>query len=51
VEHHVGKTIQKTTNHGMKAYGSEWSASRPCHFTPGETGGWVGPRTGLNAVE
>jgi len=31
-----------------------WSTPRPGHFTPGErphtnwTGGWVGPRTGLN---
>jgi hypothetical protein len=38
--------------------GGEWSASRPCRFTPGEgahgthwIGGWVGPRTGLDAVE
>jgi hypothetical protein len=38
--------------------GGEWSASRPCHFTPGERapgthciGGWVGPRTGLDDVE
>jgi hypothetical protein len=35
----------------------EWSASRPGPFTPGErtgthwTGGWVGPRVGLEAVE
>jgi hypothetical protein len=32
--------------------GGEWSASRPCHFTPGERvpdtrwlGGWVGPES------
>jgi hypothetical protein len=38
--------------------GGEWSASCLCCFTPGETaigthwiGGWVGPRTGLDAVE
>jgi hypothetical protein len=38
--------------------GSEWSASRPCRFTPGEraqvihwTGVWVGPRAGLDGVE
>jgi hypothetical protein len=38
--------------------GREWSASRPCHFTPGERalsthciGGWVGPRAGLDNVE
>jgi hypothetical protein len=38
--------------------GGEWSASRPCRFTSGErvpnthwTGGWVGPRTGLDDVE
>jgi hypothetical protein len=38
--------------------GGEWSASRPCRFTPGErtpdthsTGGWVGPRAGLDNVE
>jgi hypothetical protein len=36
----------------------DWSASRPGRFTPGErapsthwTGGWVGPRTGLNDVK
>jgi hypothetical protein len=38
--------------------GGEWSASRPCRFTPGErapgihsTGGWVGPRAGLDEME
>jgi hypothetical protein len=38
--------------------GSEWSASRLCRFTPGVKasgvywlGGWVGPRSGLDAVE
>jgi hypothetical protein len=33
--------------------GGEWSASRPCHFTPGThwIGGWVGPRAGLDDVE
>jgi hypothetical protein len=37
--------------------GDEWSASRPGRFTPRERapgtnwiGGWVGPRTGLDAV-
>jgi hypothetical protein len=37
--------------------GGEWSASRPCRFTPGERtlgthwiGGWVGPRAGLDDV-
>jgi hypothetical protein len=37
--------------------GGEWSASRPGRFTPRERasgthwiGGWVGPRTGLDAV-
>jgi hypothetical protein len=36
----------------------EWSASRPCRFTPGERapgtrliGGWVGSWAGLDAVE
>jgi hypothetical protein len=36
----------------------EWSASRPCRFTPGERapgshwiGGWVGPTAGLDDVE
>jgi hypothetical protein len=40
------------------ALDGEWSASRPDLFTPGEralgthwTGGWVGPRAGLDAVE
>jgi hypothetical protein len=38
--------------------GVEWSASRPCRFTPGESapgthwmGGWKGPRIGLNDVK
>jgi hypothetical protein len=38
--------------------GGEWLASRPDRFTPGEialrtyrTGGWVGPRAILDAVE
>jgi hypothetical protein len=38
--------------------GGEWSASRPCCFTPGKRapgthwiGGWVGPRAGLDDVE
>jgi hypothetical protein len=38
--------------------GGEWSASRHCHFTPGETahgtrfvGSWVDPRAGLEDVE
>jgi hypothetical protein len=37
--------------------GGEWSASRPCRFTPRERapgihwiGGWMGPRGGLDAV-
>jgi hypothetical protein len=36
----------------------EWSSSRPGRFTPGEgapgtcwTGGWVGPRAGVDEVE
>jgi hypothetical protein len=39
-------------------FGYEWSASRPCRFTPGERapgahwiGGWVGPRASLHDVE
>jgi hypothetical protein len=38
--------------------GGEWSASRPRRFAPGERAlgthwiaGWVGPRTGVDAVE
>jgi hypothetical protein len=38
--------------------GGEWSASRPCRFTPGERalsshwiGSWVGLRAGLDASE
>jgi hypothetical protein len=38
--------------------GGEWSASRPCRFTPGERapgthwiGGWVGPGAGLDAED
>jgi hypothetical protein len=38
--------------------GDEWSASRPGHFTHGESapgihciGGWVDPRVGLDDVE
>jgi hypothetical protein len=32
--------------------GGEWSASRPCRFTPGThwIGSWVDPRAGLDAV-
>jgi hypothetical protein len=37
--------------------GGEWSASRPCRFTSGETapcthriGDWVGPRAGLDTT-
>jgi hypothetical protein len=37
--------------------GGEWSASRPCRFTPGARapgthwiGGWVGPRAGLDTA-
>jgi hypothetical protein len=44
--------------HFLVLAGGEWSASRPCRFTPGERGpgtrwigGWVGPRTGLDDVE
>jgi hypothetical protein len=33
--------------------GGEWSASRPCPFTPGThfIGGWVDPRAGLDDME
>jgi hypothetical protein len=38
--------------------GGEWSASRPCRFTPGESalgihwiGGWVDPRASLDDAE
>jgi hypothetical protein len=38
--------------------GDKWSASRPCHFTPGERalgthwiGGWVDPRAGVDDVK
>jgi hypothetical protein len=38
--------------------GSEWPASRPGRFIPGETaagthrtGGWMGPKGGLDAVK
>jgi hypothetical protein len=33
--------------------GGDWSSSRTGRFTPGShwIGGWVGPRTGLDAVE
>jgi hypothetical protein len=38
--------------------GGEWSASRPCRFTPAETvptthwiGGWVDPRGGMDTVD
>jgi hypothetical protein len=38
--------------------GGQWSASRPGHFIAGEitpgarwVGGWVGPRTRLDAIE
>jgi hypothetical protein len=39
-------------------FGGEWSASRPCSFTPEDRapvthwiGGWLGPRAGLDDVE
>jgi hypothetical protein len=39
-------------------FGSEWSASRPGHFTLGQRvpcahliGGWIDPRIGLDDVE
>jgi hypothetical protein len=37
--------------------GGEWTASRPCRFTPGKEpgthfiGGWVDPRAGLDEME
>jgi hypothetical protein len=33
--------------------GGQWSASRPCRFTPGAywIGGWVGSRTDVDDVE
>jgi hypothetical protein len=33
--------------------GGEWSASRPCRFTPGThwIGGWVDPRASLDDVK
>jgi hypothetical protein len=33
--------------------GGEWSASRPCRFTPGThfIGGWVDSRAGLDDME
>jgi hypothetical protein len=33
--------------------GGEWSASRPCRFTPGThfIGGWVDPRAGLDKLK
>jgi hypothetical protein len=69
-----GKVVPVLKHYTMKAYwgvevqihifltsalaGGEWSASHPCHFTPGERapgthwiGSWVGPRTGLDDVE
>jgi hypothetical protein len=33
--------------------GGEWSASRPCRFTPAlprRIGGWVGPRVGVDTT-
>jgi hypothetical protein len=39
-------------------HGGEWSASRLCHFTPGDMAGdthwvrsWVSPRAGVDATE
>jgi hypothetical protein len=38
--------------------GGEWSATRPCRFTPGKEppvpifiGGWVDPRAGLDDMQ
>jgi hypothetical protein len=56
---HIGEwRYSSTFLEGSALDRGEWSASRPCHFTPGERapgthwiGGWVGPRVGLDAVE
>jgi hypothetical protein len=53
-----GVDIQIQTFLTSALAGSEWSASRPGRFTPGEKaagthwiGGWVDPRAGLDDVE
>jgi hypothetical protein len=55
---HGGVDVQIHIFLASALVGGEWSASRPCRFTPGERapgtqwiGGWVGPRAGLNDVE
>jgi hypothetical protein len=52
----IGGVALPFFNSGLN--GDEWTASRPCRFTPEEIalvshwiGGWVGPRFGLDAVE
>jgi hypothetical protein len=48
-----GIDVQFPVSLTLPAPGSEWSASRPCGFTPGNNplylleGGWLGPITGM----
>jgi hypothetical protein len=53
-----GVDIQNHVFLTLALVGSEWSASRPCRFTPSERtpsihwiGGWVGPRASLDGME
>jgi hypothetical protein len=54
----MGEWRYNSTDLDLALDGGEWSASRPCRFTPGEItpcnhciGGWVGPKAGLDAVK
>jgi hypothetical protein len=54
----MGKGMYRSTFLTSALAGDEWSASRPCRFTPRERaavthgiGGWVDPRAGLDDIE
>jgi hypothetical protein len=58
METHVSVLIYGNEINQSAVVGGEWSASRPCHFTPGEKvpsthwiGDWVGLRAGLGDME
>jgi hypothetical protein len=54
----IGEWMYRSTFSSSTLVGGEWSASRPCRFTPGERahdahwiGGWVDPRAGMEDAE
>jgi hypothetical protein len=50
---HGGVEVQLQHSRPRQQTRDEWSASRPCRFTPGIhwIGGWMGPTVGLEVVE